>query len=476
MTTTIMAKTIDGELAATCRVNVVSDENMIFYTSTDGKIVTPYKTDVFGANIVSNTYVDGVGTILFDDCITSVGFNAFYNCKTLSTIKLSDKVTSIGEYAFSGCTSLSGFNFSSGIKSIATLAFENCTAIKTLTIPDNITSIAAGAFTGCKFTSATLGNGLETISSGLFSGMTSLEIVNFGTAHKIIGSKAFYNCSSLRITEMPASVTTIEPDAFYGCKAISYLTLPEGLVFIGSSAFASCTGLVNVTLPSTVTTIGASAFADCTKLAVVYCNPTTPPTIGTNVFANNAAARVIYVPQNCQTDYLSATNWINYKTYIIYEGNAPLKIGDLVTHNGTKGVVFYVSDPIVKIVSVSETSTTWGPTTTTTNARNRSNGATNMATIRALNSDLSKYPAFKWCADYGTGWYLPALNELQTIYNNKSAINSTLSANGYTTLGGYYYSSTEYDSSYVYYLDFSSGRASGYYKSNSYNVRAVLAF
>lgn len=452
-TTTIMAKTIDGELAATCRVNVVSDENMIFYTSTDGKIVTPYKTDVFGANIVSNTYVDGVGTILFDDCITSVGFNAFYNCKTLSTIKLSDKVTSIGEYAFSGCTSLSGFNFSSGIKSIATLAFENCTAIKTLTIPDNITSIAAGAFTGCKFTSATLGNGLETISSGLFSGMTSLEIVNFGTAHKIIGSKAFYNCSSLRITEMPASVTTIEPDAFYGCKAISYLTLPEGLVSIGSSAFASCTGLVNVTLPSTVTTIGASAFADCTKLAVVYCNPTTPPTIGTNVFAKHASDFVIYVPKDSIASYCSTINWGVYNIYITNTGGSvpggaliTLRVGDLVYNSGGIGVVFHVDDSVVKVMSVGETSESWSS-------------------------------AKSWCSNYGVNWYLPSEGELREIYNNKSIINSTLSANGYTTLGtGWYWSSTELNDDNAYELNFSLGN-SDYSKKRYYrDVRAVLAF
>lgn len=49
----------------------------ITYTSTDGKIVTPYKTDGFGANIVSNTYQNGKGVITFDKNITSIGPQAF---------------------------------------------------------------------------------------------------------------------------------------------------------------------------------------------------------------------------------------------------------------------------------------------------------------------------------------------------------------------------------------------------------------
>ena len=38
----------------------------IYYTSTDGKVVTPHKSDMFGANIVSNTYENGKGIIVFD--------------------------------------------------------------------------------------------------------------------------------------------------------------------------------------------------------------------------------------------------------------------------------------------------------------------------------------------------------------------------------------------------------------------------
>ena len=40
---------------------VAIPNNEIWYTSSNGKIVTPNATDVFGANIVSNTYENGKG-------------------------------------------------------------------------------------------------------------------------------------------------------------------------------------------------------------------------------------------------------------------------------------------------------------------------------------------------------------------------------------------------------------------------------
>ncbi|MBQ7945994.1 MAG: DUF1566 domain-containing protein [Bacteroidales bacterium] len=159
----------------------------------------------------------------------------------------------------------------------------------------------------------------------------------------------------------------------------------------------------------------------------------------------------------------------------------PYKVGQYIPwFNG--GVVCEIANggQNGKMVSVTETRLAWSTEKITTNARNNDDGMANMNTIKALNPNLSKYPAFKWCADYGTGgWYLPAYNELKTIYNNKSAINSTLSANGYTSLGtGDYWSSTEYSNDGAYELYFSNGNSHGslYGKNNTYNVRAVLAF
>ena len=84
-------------------------QNQIFYTSTDGAIVTPYNTSAFldaddnALSIVSNVYEDGQGVITIDGELSKIGKEAFYNCSNLTSINIPDTVTSIGSYAFRDC-------------------------------------------------------------------------------------------------------------------------------------------------------------------------------------------------------------------------------------------------------------------------------------------------------------------------------------------------------------------------------------
>ena len=78
----------------------------IWYTSTDGKIVTPYDPDAFDVAIVSNTYENGKGVIKFDGNLTSIGKSAFKAKTNLSSVMIPHKVTSINDSAFGSCTNL----------------------------------------------------------------------------------------------------------------------------------------------------------------------------------------------------------------------------------------------------------------------------------------------------------------------------------------------------------------------------------
>ena len=102
--------------------------NEIWYTSSDGSIVEPSDQgiDIFGAEIVSNTYEGGKGIIKFNGDVTTIGKDAFRYCKSLTSVTIPNSVTTIGGYAFSGCESL-----------------------KSVTIPNSVTRIGWGAFYGC---------------------------------------------------------------------------------------------------------------------------------------------------------------------------------------------------------------------------------------------------------------------------------------------------------------------------------------
>lgn len=160
-------------------------------------------------------------------------------------------------------------------------------------------------------------------------------------------------------------------------------------------------------------------------------------------------------------------------------------IGDLITVNLSTGVVFSTSsNGSFKIVSVDETVLAWSTEDKATNAINKDDGMANMNTIKAINPDLSKYPAFEWCSAHGTDWYLPAYNELSELKNNQHTISSTLSAKDYTPVykksSNYYYlSSTEENSLCVLARNLGDYSGSTKYPSKDEAVcyvRAVLTF
>ena len=117
--TTTNSLGISRNKLATMSALEVQPENQadmsLYYTSTNGKIVTPNVSDVFGANIVSNEYVNGVGILTFDGVVLSIGNRAFEKCGTLASIDIPECVTSIGESALADCTGLTSITSSSAI-------------------------------------------------------------------------------------------------------------------------------------------------------------------------------------------------------------------------------------------------------------------------------------------------------------------------------------------------------------------------
>ena len=153
------------------------------------------------------------------------------------------------------------------------------------------------------------------------------------------------------------------------------------------------------------------------------------------------------------------------------------KIGDLVTVDGVQGIVFQIR-PVVKIVSVKEAKAKWADSENTTGATDMEDGRVNMEKIKSIPDWQTKFPAFKWCADYGSGWYLPSLKELKTLHSQRYSVNSTLSANNMARLTVndfgwlYMWSSTERDDLGAY-PGFCSENGPAYTKKCSFAVRAV---
>lgn len=105
-----------------------------------------------------------------------------------------------------------------------------------------------------------------------------------------------------------AAIETSTNKLVFGCNST---VIPNTVTSIDKNAFKGC-GIITVTIPESVTSIGNGAFKNCSNLASVTVLATTPPTLGTSAFDNNASGRKIYVPAESVEAYKAATNWSTY--------------------------------------------------------------------------------------------------------------------------------------------------------------------
>ena len=314
-------------------------KNIIYYTSRNGSIVTPSERADFGANIVSNEYIDGRGVISFDGDVTCIGDSSFWDCNTLTSISIPNSVTRIGFAAFfhSGLVSI---EIPSSVISIGIDAFDcynlaaisvdssnpkydsrdNCNAIietesntlisgcKNTIIPDSVTSIGDAAF-------------------HWHNGLTSIEIPNSITS---IGDRAFEACYSLTSIEIPSSITSIGECAFGGCRRVESIVVdpgnrnydsrndcnaiietnsnslvagcknsivPDSVLSIGDYAFCNCYFLASISIPDSVKSFGDYAFYGCHSLTS-FIIPDSVTSIGTFAFYECTALTSIRIPES----------------------------------------------------------------------------------------------------------------------------------------------------------------------------------
>jgi len=262
-------------------------------------------------------YCSSLISITIPSGVTSIGNETFYNCGSLTSITIPDSVTNIGEYAFYYCSSLASITIPDSVMSIGSSAFSNCSSLSSIIIPLGVTSIGNDTFYNCiSLTSITIPDSVTSIGSSTFSNCSSLTSIIVPSGVTIIGEWAFSNCNSLASITIPSGVTSIGEWAFYHCQSLTSIIIPSSVTTIEGYAFSICSSLTSITIPSGIASIGSYAFRGCNGLAIVYSNPTVPPSLGSDVFNGNADGRKIYVPSASLSTYKSASGWSEYSSAI----------------------------------------------------------------------------------------------------------------------------------------------------------------
>ena len=230
----------------------VAENSEYFSTSDDGKIL--YSKD----KTVLFSYPSASGDVTILNGVTTIGYDAFSGCNSLTSVIIPDSVTSIGSDAFEDCENLESVTIGAGVTSIGSNSFRGCCSLTSIEVDsanqeyssDGKMLLSKDKTTLLMYPSAT---GDVTIPNGVIE----------------IGDYAFRNCDNLTSVTIPDSVTTIGYEAFYYCENLESVTLGKNVKTIGSEAFEYCRSLTNVTIPDSVTSIRYTAFRDCESLTSV---------------------------------------------------------------------------------------------------------------------------------------------------------------------------------------------------------------
>ena len=243
--------------------------NQIWYTSSRNKVDNPY-AECFDRNIVSNTYADGKGVIIFDGPVTQVGelnvYRPVFPSGQISELHLPNSVEIIGSNAFVNMQ-ITSFHVPDNLKAVGARIFERCDALsriygrlassdeKAIVFDDG--SLVAYA-TGAICEDLLIPDGVRNIPSYVFYDCRQIETVSFPESVEEIGSNAFYKCPSIRELKgtnqhLPDSRSFVNPDGFLalwaGYGATDYI-VPESVSYFGYYTFRDNKTLHSLTFSS----------------------------------------------------------------------------------------------------------------------------------------------------------------------------------------------------------------------------------
>lgn len=359
---------------------------------------------------------------------------------------------------------------------ISRLNFDNCTALQYL----NLQGVTTNAISGTAIT---------------INGYTQAPTFYISALNTQFTSFSFKNTPDLTAIEFYGGFTDVNLSGNTSLRTIDVSTLLDlKTLDVQKCKLQSLDVTKNLALTSLICNNNELTALDVSKntaLVKFYCNDNKLPRINvrTNTLLeefdisnnllstlnirNNTALTYLCISDNAEMTMVD----VEYNTALktLYADGLAITDINLTANTELEKLSIFFNDNLTSVVGASSLTKLKGV------GYQKKTATADGKMISAQETQQDWSSAKTWCSNYGAGWYLPSIDELKMIYNNKSAINKMLSTLGYPTLEtGAYWSSTEYNNyngDYVYKLDFSNGGSyHEFYTNWIYNVRAVLAF
>jgi len=272
---------------------------------------TPVETEAgyFDRSIVSHTFDDGKGVIVFDGPVTRIGtedgvpvFGEVYEINLPNTIEVigprtfrhayfhhfwaPDNLKSIGTDAFSANQLLSRFNGKCATddeKALVIdgemLAYATASLEETLIIPEGVTSLAKRLFFGqTEIREVILPEGLQSIGEQCFAHCYSLETATLPGQLSYLGWYAFENCPLLRefkgdcrfVHDGRMFVDENNTIVAYAGFGATECVIPEGVRDMSDGFLTNNRTLRSITVPSTLQSIRTDWVYGCDNLEAFY--------------------------------------------------------------------------------------------------------------------------------------------------------------------------------------------------------------
>lgn len=272
--------------------------------------------------------------------VSTIGDNAFGDCKALISLVLPEGVITIKPNAFrqGPGSKLATLKLPSTLRTIGSGAFYQA-ELEQLILPEGLERIEDNAFYSLsneKITEITIPSTVEYIGAQSFALALYTEKITFaprnGKPIEISGDRTFRSAGILsdkgmtsfefpenttisgresgdgviiamfasanklkEIKNLPAGITELAGTGTFGAfsgTALESFVVPEGVKIIGQRAFSSAAQLKTITIPATVTEIGNMAFQNAAALESIDLKENVT-SIGTGAFQNTTALKSI---------------------------------------------------------------------------------------------------------------------------------------------------------------------------------------
>lgn len=184
----------------------------------------------------------------------------------VTEIVLSDSIKNIGDWAFANCYDLQNVTWGKNIERIESEAFRNCTKLQSITIPECTEYIGLNAFKGCKYLKQINFNAKKCKAFMMRSSMDEHVFVDAGkyssSLKVIFGNK---------VEVVPASLFEAPESAY---AHITEVIIPKNVKEIGAFAFNNCKDLKKITIKGATTVPNSelyNPFNGCSKSLVFEC-------------------------------------------------------------------------------------------------------------------------------------------------------------------------------------------------------------